>query len=48
MAGGHGALDSVEILDPLENKIGTPGLCLKSIAEEQLFNKTDYIFQDLI
>ena len=36
VAGGFGnrRLDSVEILDPLENNVWTPGMFLKSIAVE--------------
>ena len=34
VAGGYGAKDSVEILDPLGNNIWTPGMFLKSIAIE--------------
>ena len=36
VAGGYGPLDSVEILDPSENNVWTPGLYLKSISVEYL------------
>ena len=34
VAGGYGAWDSVEILDPLGNNVWTPGMFLKSITVE--------------
>ena len=34
VAGGFGAMDSVEILDPLGNNVWTQGLYLKSITVE--------------
>ena len=37
--GGHGILDSVEILDPSENNVWTQGLYLKSITVEYLYYK---------
>ena len=47
-SGGFGALDSVEILDPLGNNVWTQGLYLKSITVEYLVYKSHFIFQDLI
>ena len=47
-SGGYGALDSVEILDPLGNNVWTQGLYLKSITVEYLVYKSHFIFQDLI
>ena len=56
--GGFGALDSVEILDPLGNNVWTPGMFLKSITVELcsinvfqlnfLLNKSHFIFQEQI
>ena len=58
VAGGSGAWDSVEILDPLGNNVWTPGMFLKSITVELcsinvfqlnfLLNKSHFIFQDQI
>ena len=48
VAGGFGALDSVEILDPLGNNVWTQGLYLKSITVEYLDYKYHFIFQDQI
>ena len=49
VTGGFGAEDSVEILDPSENNVWIPGLCLKSAyyCIELCFNKLT-IFQDQI
>ena len=46
---GYVAMDSVEILDPSENNVWIPGLCLKSAyyCIELCFNKLT-IFQDQI
>ena len=56
--GNDGILDSVEILDPSENNVWTPGLYLKInhsrtlfnkyIQVEFLLNKSHFIFQDQI
>ena len=47
VAGGWGAMDSVEILDPLGNNVLTQGLYLKSITVEYFLNyKSYFIFQD--
>ena len=48
VAGGCGAGDSVEILDPLLNNVWTQGLYLKSITKEIGFDKFHFIFQDQI
>ena len=48
VAGGFGALDSVEILDPSENNVWTQGLYLKSITVEYFDYKSHFIFQDQI
>ena len=48
VAGGVGAWDSVEILDPLGNNVWTQGLYLKSITVEYLDYKSHFIFQDQI
>ena len=48
VAGGHGALDSVEILDPSENNVWTQGLYLNFITVEYLVYKSHFIFQDQI
>ena len=48
VAGGFGAMDSVEILDPLGNNVWTQGLYLKSITVEYLDYKSHFIFQDQI
>ena len=48
VAGGFGAMDSVEILDPLGNNVWTQGLYLKSITVENFDYKSHFIFQDQI
>ena len=48
VAGGFGALDSVEILDPSENNVWTQGLYLNFITVEYLDYKAHFIFQDQI
>ena len=48
VAGGFGAMDSVEILDPLGNNVWTQGLYLKSITVEYFDYKSHFIFQDQI
>ena len=45
---GFGALDSVEILDPLGNNVWTQGLYLNFINVEYLVYKSHFIFQDQI
>ena len=47
-SGSYGALDSVEILDPLGNNVWTQGLYLKSITVGYLVYKSHFIFQDQI
>ena len=45
VAGGFGAKNSVEILDPLGNNIWTPGLCFKSISTVLLNNISHILFE---